>query len=421
MFNNIDKISLAIAGALAFLIILLGSKIAVHKANAKPNSATWWQVQSIDTMKHSRDLAREKLYDESFDETIDFQMKNISELGATHVAIGTPYDEEFLPILTRWVSYARKYNLNVWFRGNFSGWEEWFDYDEIDKDEHHALLEEFILKNPTLFQDGDIFTSCPECENGALGDPRHTGRVTEFREFLIDEYETANDAFEKINKDVSANYYSMNGDVARLIMDKETTTALDGIVVIDHYVKTPEQLVEDIRQYANNSGGKVVLGEIGVPIPDIHGGMTEEMQSQWLKEAFTQIAKEEAVLGINYWVLTGGSTEIWPEGKNKREIADVISTFYKPATVSLKITNELGSAISGATVKVGHNTFIADSKGNVEIAAPPGFDEVVISADGYKSYSQRISNPNDQDSIILSQERESLLFRILKFIRSLLK
>ena len=46
-------------------------------------------------MKYSRDLSREKLKDPSFDVVIDKQVKAIAETGATHVAISTPYDEEF--------------------------------------------------------------------------------------------------------------------------------------------------------------------------------------------------------------------------------------------------------------------------------------------------------------------------------------
>ena len=85
-------------------------------------------------MKYSRDLAREKLDDPSFDKIIDKQMADISATGANYVAIGTPYDAEFIPMLKRWVASARKHNLHVWFRGNFSGWEEWFDYPKIDHD-----------------------------------------------------------------------------------------------------------------------------------------------------------------------------------------------------------------------------------------------------------------------------------------------
>ena len=69
---------------------------------------------------------------------------------------------------------VRKHGLSVWFRGNFSGWEEWFGYPKIKAYEHINKTRNFIINNPELFADGDIFTSCPECENGGPGDPRDT-------------------------------------------------------------------------------------------------------------------------------------------------------------------------------------------------------------------------------------------------------
>jgi len=37
----------------------------------------------------------------------------------------------------------------------------------------------------------------------------------------------------------------MNKDVADSVMDPQTTSALDGIVVIDHYVRTPDILADE--------------------------------------------------------------------------------------------------------------------------------------------------------------------------------
>src|SRR3989344_3906838 len=288
-----------------------------------------WEVTSIDTMKYSRDVAREKLGDLSFDRVIEEQIKNIAGTGATHVAIGTPYDAEFLPFLKRWVSFARKYELKVWFRGNWSGWERWFGYERMDRKAHIELTEKFILENADLFVDGDIFSSCSECENGGPGDPRHNGDAKGHREFLIEEYNATKNAFEKIGKKVVSNYYSMNGDVASLIMDKETTKALGGIVAIDHYVGTPEKLISDIKSFSDKSGGKVVLGEFGAPIPDIHGDMSEEEQRDWIENLLKNLFEMEEVVGLNYWTNTGSSTELWDSRGNKRAVAEVLEKYYK--------------------------------------------------------------------------------------------
>lgn len=309
------------------LVLLYIQNVSVEKllnSWVKPK----WEVQSIDTMKYSRDTARQTLNDPSFDMIIDDQMQNIAATGANYVAIGTPYDEEFYPVLRRWVQSARQYNLHVWFRGNFSGWEGWFEYPRITREMHIAKTQEFILNNKDLFEDGDIFTSCPECENGIkveYGDPNS---LNPHREFIITEYRVAKDMFFKIGKDVKANYYSMNGDIAKAMMDKETTKALDGVVVIDHYVSTPQQLADDVKFLAEQSGGKIVLGEFGAPIPDIHGPMSEEEQAEWINEALQKLSHTPELTGLNYWVNHGGSTELWkPNGQPKLGVS-VLKKYY---------------------------------------------------------------------------------------------
>ena len=288
-----------------------------------------WQVRSIDTMKYSRDLSKEKLKDQSFDEVIDRQISSIADTGASHVAIATPYDPEFIPILSRWVSSARAHNLHVWFRGNLSGWEKWFGYSRISMETHEAGIGSFILSNPHLFESGDLFTPCPECENGGEGDPRMTGKVQEYREFLIREYNLSSDAFRTIGKDVSVGYFSMNYDVAKLVMDKPTTKALGGIVAIDHYVKSPEKMIDDIEKIKVSSGGQVYLGEFGAPIPDIHGSMTQSDQSAWVKQVLESLRQNRSVIGINYWVGTGGSTKLWDEDGTPREAVVVLTDYYQ--------------------------------------------------------------------------------------------
>ena len=289
---------------------------------------SWWEVRSIDTVKYSRDLAREKKGSSDFTKVIDKQISLISETGASHVAVATPYDDEFLLFLNLWVDSAREHGLNVWFRGNLSGWEGWFDYSGISKNEHIEKTVRFIRSNRYLFQDGDIFDSCPECENGKLGDPRSDVDLQFYREFLIDEFNVASEEFESINKNVMI-VYSMNGDVARLVMDKNTTKALGGVVTIDHYVKNSEQLIDDVEEIALASGGKVLLGEFGAPIPDIHGEMSEEGQAKWLKSAFTELINKDHLLGINYWTSIGGSTSLWKDNYTEKEVVQVVKKYYK--------------------------------------------------------------------------------------------
>ncbi|HVF69628.1 MAG TPA: hypothetical protein VNA13_03620 [Xanthomonadales bacterium] len=303
------------------------SEIPTRQAQVNAVSKKW-NVQSVDTMKQSRDQARQFSTDINLQKTIDPQVSAIAGMGATHIGIGTPYDPEFLPVLKLWVQSARKHNLKVFFRGNLSGWEKWFGYQKIGRAEHIRKTEEFIEKNPGLFEDGDIFSSCPECENGEKLDRSNKAQIDDYKAFLIKEYNITKKSFKKINKQVASNYYSMNGDMAFLMMDKKTTAAFDGIVVIDHYVKDTTRLEKDIKELARKSGGKIVLGEFGAPIPNIHGRMSDEEQKRWIEDALNKVSKIPELYGINYWVNIGGSTAIFRDNLQPKPVVSVITAFF---------------------------------------------------------------------------------------------
>lgn len=316
------------------LLLCYAALIVVERFNRPVNhpqvlsQQSLWKVRSIDTVKFSRDLAREKLLDFQFDQEIEEQIEEISKTGATHVALGTPYDEEFFPYLARWVTYARKKGLKVWFRGNFSGWEGWFDYSRISREKHLKMTKGFIEDHKEIFQSGDIFTACPECENGGPGDPRANGDVTGFRSFLVEEHEVMKKTFRKIGKEIVFNYNSMNGDVAVLVMDRETTKKIGGVVTIDHYVGNPEKLAEDIEKIQKRSGGKIVLGEFGFPVPQINGESDENGQSDWIERSFSLIKSNRNLIGVNYWTGRGSSTRLWENDGRERKAVEVLRKFY---------------------------------------------------------------------------------------------
>lgn len=312
-----------------FVILLIGFNVTLNAFFKRASEYRQWDIQSIDTMKYSRDRARETLKGILTEKDIDTQVSDIAKTGATHVSIGTPYDEEFIPVMKIWVNSARKHGLNVWFRGNFSGWEQWFGYPKMDKKTHTAKLKSFLEKNPDLFEDGDIFTSCTECENGspvAYGNPVE---IAAHKSFLLEEYDIAKQGFAKMNKNVKSNFYSMNGDLAKAMMDKETTLQFDGVVVIDHYVKDPQDLVSDIRKLAEQSDGTIILGEFGAPIPDIHGNMTDEQQMLWVNKSLHDIAAIPQVGGINYWVNKDGTTAIWKMNGKAKSTVEVITQYFE--------------------------------------------------------------------------------------------
>jgi hypothetical protein len=206
---------------------------------------TFWQYQCIDTMKSSRDQARAWLSRSATDNAkdIDSQMKLIAASGANCVAIDTPYDAEFLPILQAWVAGAREQRLHVWFRGNFSGWEGWFGYPaSLTPAQLLTQGEQFIRSQVPLFQDQDIFTLAPEAENGQAFTSAGTAGYGAYRKFLVDEHRMQDQVFTALHKQVVTNWLSMSGGVARASMDHTTVGALGGVVAIDHYVAAPNDM-----------------------------------------------------------------------------------------------------------------------------------------------------------------------------------
>lgn len=380
--------------------------------------STWWTVQSVDTMKYSRDMAREKLYDSSFDKVINDQVAQIAKINATHVAIDTPYDEEFIPILKKWVKAARDNNLNVWFRGNFSGWEKWFGYPRIYREEHLKKTKEFLEKYSFLFKNGDIFTPCPECENGGPGDPRQTGDVEGFRKFLIDEYQETTNIFRLRGISVFTNYTSMNGDVASLVMDKTTTKALGGVVVIDHYVATPEKLASDIKDLAEKSGGRIILGEFGVPIPDIHGNLDEKQQAVWIDKAMGLLIEIPQFSGLNYWTNVGSSTRLWSENGAVKLGADSLKKYFDPKSAEGFIVNELGQPIQNAKLILGGLEERAAENGMYKVKYVTDNVTFIVKAEGYTDIKY-IPTSEELDTIVMKKTHETLLFKIRKFIHNI--
>ncbi|HSA83835.1 MAG TPA: hypothetical protein VLF20_03030 [Patescibacteria group bacterium] len=404
---------------IVFIIILftaglIGLTINKQSQKTVTNETTFWDFRAIDTMKYSRDPSREKLNDPSYDKVIDKQIRQIAETGATHVGIATPYDEEFLPILKRWVAAARKYDLKIWFRGNWSGWERWFGYEGISREEHIEKTKEFIVKHPELFENGDVFSACPECENGGPGDPRMNRDAEGHKKFLIDEYKVTQEAFKAIGKNVRSNFNSMNGDVARLIMDRETTQALGGIVVVDHYVRTPEQLAADIQEYAKQSGGQVILGEFGAPIPDIHGDMTEEEQALWIKNALKLLLQEKSFVGISYWTNYGGSTELWNPDGTPRKAVEELTKVYNPTLITLIVQNDLGDNLNA---RITYDGKTVTTNGDFTLPYLIDYYDVTIEAEGYQS--QTVTITGDNETIILKKDHENIFYQFRKFLKYL--
>lgn len=331
-----------------------------------------WEIRSVDTMKTSRDKARDKLADASYDAAIDKQLSAIRSLGANYVALGTPYDDEFIPYLTRWVKHARQHKLKVWFRGNFSRWEGWFEYPkDMTPDEHLTATASFIKKNPDLFEDGDIFDPCPECENAKYWpQPAANGQ---FNEFLMSQKTVTESSFRQIDRQVMSNVFSVIGGRAREVMAPQTAAALGNVVTIDHYIKDPKNMGEYIHYFATDLGARTLVGEYGAPIPDINGDITEVDQAAHVDAVLGELYKgRRDVYGINYYVLSEGTTALLNDDGTEREAAQVVKKYFSPAVITGTVSNTLGDALDGVVVATsdGFSTVETDKNGYYTLVVP---------------------------------------------------
>jgi hypothetical protein len=372
--------------ALFILLVTGGFYNSVHAADPQ----TFWKYQCVDTMKDSRDNARNWANRADLPQLVAGEISTIKAMGANCVAIGTPYDDEFIPYLKVWVNQAHGQGLRVWFRGNLSGWEGWFSYPILNStSEHNQKIARFINNNPGLFHDGDIFTPAPEPEQGkVIGDPRDSdAQKTEYLKFLVDSYNNCVLAFSLINIKVTCGYFSTNGDIAKNILTPEVVAQIGNVVVVDHYVASPETLVNDLVALHDKFNVKVMLGEFGAPIPDINGNMTESQQAEFIDGVLSGLVQHQDIIeGVNYWTLANSSTALLNNDSSPKKAVDVIKHYYIPAQVKGTVATKTGKKISGAKVvsASGSGQTITDQNGQYSLSLPAGKTELEINSHAYQ-------------------------------------
>jgi hypothetical protein len=398
-------------------------KLTYAASNITPSEI--WAVRSVDTMKTSRDLAREKLNDQLYVTSISKELVLIKELGANYVTIDTPYDDEFYPYLLRWVTEARKTGLHIWFRGNFSGWEGWFGYPKnMTPQEHLRKTAEFIATHAQLFQDGDAFDPCPECENaGHWIQPEGN---TAFNEFIMNQQVVLKVAFDAIHKNVHTNWTSIIGGRAKEVLNTQAITSLNNIVTIDHYVETPTDMAMYIDYFSGPMKSQVLIGEFGAPIPDINGPMDQIQQANFIDSVFSVLyTKHHHVLGINYFALSNGTTEIIDGKGNSTQAYTLIQKYYIPGKISGVVKNFLGDEIANEPVKTldGRNMTYTNNKGEFSLDVPAEPTTIIVGGKKYipAQYTLSIEN-GDKKNVTgkLSPITPSYLYKIRLWIVGIL-
>ncbi|HSW97144.1 MAG TPA: carboxypeptidase-like regulatory domain-containing protein [Candidatus Saccharimonadales bacterium] len=408
----------------AFLLLCVAFFVVNHILSQNSNPTSLWQYQCIDTMKTSRDAARSEMFKQNASKEIVKELAIVKELGANCVAIDTPYDEEFVPFLEMWVMQARKEGLHIWFRGNFSSWEGWFNYPKgMTTQEHLQRTKKFILSHADLFQNGDIFTPAMEAENGWGTGYVPPNEYPLFRQFLIDEHTNAQEAFKEVGKNVLTNWLSMSGGLAKNMLDEATIKALDNTVTIDHYVNNPEDMKNYVDYFSTNFHARVVVGEFGAPIPDINGTMTDKEQTNFVKDIFYILYQEhENVFAVNYWTLNFSSTALVDTNDVSKPVSTVLSQYYRPIVITGKITDELGDAVAEAKISVntGENATFTNAYGQYSIVTPIITVQLLAFKNNYTMQQMAVplsSKTKIEQNIILKPLHPSMLYEIRLHIK----
>lgn len=397
-----------------FFAFLFSASLLLAQQRQTSVTATSWKIQAIDTMKYSRD----GVHDPTIQQNIPLYVQEVASLKANYIAIDTPYDQEFYPVLKKWVAAARKNNLHVWFRGNFSSWEGWFNYPKmIDPNEDHILVRNFILHHPDLFQDSDIFTPVPEPENGVIGDPRDSPQKAKtFNSFLVTSYNNCVASFQQINKHVSCGYFSMNGDVASDALTQKTVKQIGNVIVIDHYVASPEKMGQKIDQLSHTFGAHIVIGEFGAPIPDINGDMDADQQAAFVDKLLQQIyARRSLVTGVNYWVLGSGSTALLNDDFTPRPVAQVLKNYYSPNVWHGQIIDAFSDPISYANISVSSGDPVSIANGVYTIVTRKSAITLTIRVNGYEVKTATISfaaNQTINQAIVLTPLQPDFWYKL---------
>lgn len=398
-----------------FFTFLIAFFCSVNHVDA---SDTFWSIQSIDTMKLSRDSVKDNSVN------IAFWVSKVASLHANYIAIDTPYDEEFYPVLERWVTQARKNNLHVWFRGNFSGWEGWFNYPKLkNADQHYALTKAFISKHANLFKDGDIFTPAPEPENGIIGDPRSSNANSiAYNTFLVRSFSTCKNAMEQIHKHVSCGYFSMNGDIALNSLTQETADTL-GVIVIDHYVSSVSQMGDEVDSLYQKFGKPVVLGEFGAPLDEINGQMDEIEQAGFISSILNELyVRKQEVEGLNYWVISGGSTALFQDDGTPKKVVNSITNYYNPLVITGVVKDTFGNQLANILIHTPVGNISTDSHGRyafsmLQVANIP----LTIEDSNYKPYTTALLANQNVVDITLQPTRTDIWYHIQLLIRNILQ
>ena len=161
---------------------------------------------------------------------------------------------------------------------------------------------------------------------------------------------------------------------------------------------------EFINYFWQNSKTKSLVSEFGAPIPDMNGPMNETEQAEFVRQILEVLYKNrDKVEGLNYWVLSLGTTSLINDDATPRQVLDVIKQYFSPSLIQGKVTNSLGEGVKDITIKTGDNAtqVKTDNSGNYILTIPPRKFTLILDHPDYPT--QNIDLETTQTKQIITQ------------------
>jgi hypothetical protein len=248
-------------------------------------------------------------------------IKKAALLNINYVAIETPYDSPVcgnsVSYTKQWVKSARANGLRVWHRHMPLAFEGIYDVTKVSNIDYLTMISKYIVDNPTLFANGDIFTPIPEPQNGGIAGITYCPQgvcqfynAAHFNSWLREAIRVSRSAFYSIGlTGVKIGYYGFDGFVAwghnnpdwNGILEDSTIAAM-GNITIDHYPQlVGTTMAADLDELeARYPGVPIIIGEWGAV-----NGTNHVSQVRSAMKA----AQRTSVRGFNYWHMGMGGNE----------------------------------------------------------------------------------------------------------------
>lgn len=337
-----------------------------------PTTNSGWKFNSIDEQVVTKSDAWNQ---DATKRNLEFdQLTAIT--GITHVAIAVPYEN-----LTKYTSYvagARAKGLKVFHRSHWNSWEGDNSIPVgLSRQDYLEDTYRFIVANPTLFAEGDLFGMCVEPNNAndngnyTFRTPENAGgnfTISKFNEFCKDQVKYANAAFAAIGLERKIYTFPISPSVSLLNLGGQSWTATSGnndglgnsdfityfggYCSIDHYEADAIRTASEYDTAYNNDldkwalgfpGCKLFIGEFGYHTTT---SVADGEQLGVFDKCLTSIRSKNFIVGFNAWVHMASTTaSLWLDSSG------TVVAGGRRAVEALRLAFSAGNAANGKRIR----------------------------------------------------------------------